>query len=124
MFRILFLVLILMSSFAAAQIVDKTPAEARPEAVKIIEVGKAYDGEIKAYMDGFMLKLLADPTAQGYIINYGSNKEILKRERQIKKGIAFRRYDTARITLVRGGNEKVIRTQFWIVPEGAEKPTP
>jgi hypothetical protein len=123
MFRILFLILVLMSSFVFAQTEDKTPVDPRPEAVKLEEFGKATNGFVKMLFDNFMAKLQADPTAQGYIINYGSNREIRIREKQIRNAIAFRRYDTARITIVRGGNEKVIRTQFWIVPAGAETPT-
>lgn len=123
MFRVLFLILVVMSSFVYAQTVDKDPADPRPEAVKAEEVGKATNGQIKMLMDRYMLKLDADPDARGYIINYGSAKEIAKREKQIRNAFAFRKYDSQRITLANGGFEKTIRTVFWIVPAGAELPT-
>jgi hypothetical protein len=124
MFRVLFLILVLMSSFVFAQSEDKTPAAPRLEAVKFEEFGKATNGYVKMLFDSIMVKLQANPNAQLVIINYGSDREIAKREKQIRNAIAFRRYETTRITLIRGGNEKVIRTQFWIVPEGAETPMP
>lgn len=96
-----------------------------PEAKKIDEFGTATNGNVKMRFDSFMLELQNDPTAQGYILNYGSDREIQKRERQIRNAIAFRKYDAQRITLVRGGEtEETIKTQFWIVPAGATPPTP
>jgi hypothetical protein len=96
-----------------------------PKAEKIDEFGTATNGNVKMRFDSFMIELQNDPTAQGYIINYGSDKELLKRERQIRNAIAFRKYDAQRITFVRGGEtEETIKTQFWIVPPGAAPPTP
>ncbi len=75
-------------------------------------------------MDAFFVELSNNPAAQGYIINYGTDREIAKREKQIRNSITFRRYDASRITLVRGGNREVIKTDLWLVPPGAESPTP
>ena len=61
---------------------------------------------------------------QGYIINYGTDKEITKRENQIRESIDFRKYDSYRLTFVRGGNNGKLKTVFWIVPAGTEPPTP
>lgn len=124
MFRVLFLILVLMSSAVLAQTEDKTPPNPRPEAFKFIEFGKATNGYVKMQFDGFMVELNNNPNAQGYIIIYGSDREAVKRQKQIRNAIAFRKYDAARSTIVRGGKEEVIRTQFWIVPEGAEPPMP
>ena len=124
MFRILFFMLVLMSSFAAAQIVDTPPVEPRPEAYKLEEFGKATNGYVKMIFDSFMTELNNNPSAQGYIINYGTAKEIRVREKQIRNAIAFRKYDTARITIVNGGNSGKLNTQLWIVPAGAENPKP
>ena len=97
-----------------------------PEAKKIDEFGKATNGNVKWRFDAFILELQRDPTAQGYILNYGSDREIAKRERQILNAVAFRKYDASRITMVRGGetDDVVVKTQFWIVPAGATPPTP
>lgn len=124
MFRVLFLILILSSSFAFAQTEDKTTVESPPEAIKLEEFGKATNGYVKMLFDSFMVKLHADPSARGHIINYGTDKQIMMREKQIRNAIAFRKIDRSRITIVRGGNTGGLKTQFWIVPAGAENPTP
>jgi len=124
MFRGLFLILVLLSSFAFAQTEDKTTVESPPEAIRLEEFGKATNGYVKMLFDSFMVKLQADPNAQGYILNYGTDKQILMREKQIRNAIAFRKFDRSRITIVRGGNIGALKTQFWLVPAGAENPTP
>lgn len=95
-----------------------------PHSEKIDEFGKATNGNVKMRFDNFMVNLQNDPTAQGYILNYGSAKEISKRDRQIRNAIAFRNFDAQRITVVNGGGEGEVKTQFWIVPAGATPPTP
>jgi hypothetical protein len=125
MFRVLFLIWVLTSSAVFAQTEDNTPADPRPEASKLYEFGKATDGYVKMLFTDFSAKLNADPTAQGYIGNYGTEREIKIRERQIQKAIFFRKMDATRITIVNGGNilgkQKTI---VWIVPAGVEPPIP
>jgi hypothetical protein len=99
--------------------------DSAPEAVKIDEFGTATNGNVKMRFDNFIIELQNDPTAQGYIINYGSAKEIANRQRQIRNAIAFRKFDASRITIVNGGESgESIKTQFWVVPAGATPPTP
>jgi hypothetical protein len=125
MFRILFLILILASSSAFAQTKDDTASEMIPEAVKLEEFGKATNGYVKMLFDRFMTELGNDPGARGCIVNYGSDKEIAKRARQIRSAIAFRKFDASRITIVNvGATDEAIKTQFWIVPAGAKNPEP
>jgi len=124
MFRILFLILVFTSSVAFAQTEDKTPPEPRPEAVRLYEFGKATNGYVKKLFTDFSVKLNAEPEAQGYIINYGTDREIKIRERKIQKAISFLRIEAARITIVRGGNIGKQKTTVWIVPAGAEPPMP
>jgi len=93
----------------------------------IDEFGKLPDDEVKARIDALYTALGNEPNAQGYIINYGTDKEIAARERQIQKAIAFRKYDPSRVTIVRGGanpNGAGVWTKVWIVPPGADNPTP
>jgi hypothetical protein len=81
--------------------------------------------EVKARVDNFYIELNNNPSAAGYIINYGTDKEITRREKQIRDAIKFRNYDASRITFVRGGDSGTgIRTVFFIVPAGATPPTP
>jgi hypothetical protein len=116
MFKILFLILIVMCSTAFAQI------EEQPKANLFDEFEKATNGNVKMRMDSFFTELSNNPTSQGYIINFGTGREIAKREKQIRNAIDFRRYDAARIVIVNGGFRGTVRTEFWIVPAGAETP--
>ena len=124
MCRILFLILIVTSSVAFAQTEENTGLRETPKAIKFDEFEKATNGFVKWRMDAFFVELSNNPAAQGYIINYGTNKEVAKREKQVRNSIAFRRYHTLRITFVRGENQEVIKTELWLVPPGTEAPTP
>ena len=96
-----------------------------PGSVKVDEFGNIPNDDIKARLDNFNIQLANDPTAQGYIINYGSARDIAKREKQIRDAIRFRKYDASRYTFVRGGDRgNGIETQFYTVPSGATPPTP
>lgn len=117
MFRVLLLILIVMSSFAFAQTNEK------PQATKYDEFEAATNGNVKARMDAFFVELNNNPSAQGYVINYGIDREIVKREKQIRDSIRFRSFDASRLTFVNGGFRGIVQTQTWIVPSGAETPT-
>jgi hypothetical protein len=116
MFRFLILIVIVMSSVAFAQ------TDENPQAVKIDEFERATNGYVKMKMDNFYVELNNNPTAQGYIINFGTAREIAIRERQIRNAINFRKFDASRITIVNGGFRGVVKTEFWIVPAGGENP--
>jgi hypothetical protein len=93
-----------------------------PQAVKIDEFGIVTNAIIKSRFDNFMNRLFEDPNARAYIINYGSVKDVAKRERAITNSISFLKIDAIRITIVRGGFRKQLKTQLWIVPSGAISP--
>lgn len=118
MMRILFLLLIVMSSVAFAQ------TEEQPKAVKIDKFETATNGYVKMKMDYFYTELGNNPSSQGYIINYGTDREIAVREKQIRVSIQWRKFDATRITIVRGGFWKTVKSEFWMVPPGAENPQP
>jgi hypothetical protein len=118
MFRILFLLLVLMSSLAFAQ------TEETLKAVKYSEFETATNGYVKMIIDGFYVELSNNPASQGYIINYGTDREIAIREKQIRVSIQWRKFDAARITFVRGGFWKNPKTELWVIPPGAETPQP
>lgn len=80
--------------------------------------------EIKARVDAFFTALNNDPTARGVIINYGSDREVARREADIRKAIAFRNFPIDRVEFVRGSSVPGIRTEFYLVPAGAEPPVP
>ena len=118
MFRVLFLLLVVLSSVAFAQ------TEETPKAVKFEEFEKATNGYVKMKMDYFYTELNNNPQSDGYIINYGTDREITIREKQIRVAINWRKYDASRVTIVRGGFRDGVKTEFWMVPPGAENPAP
>lgn len=118
MLQVLFLLLIVNSS------VDFAQAQLKPNAYEFFECEKISNNLLKEKVKNFYTELKKDSDSQGYIINYGTDKEIAKREKQIKDSMNFRDDDAPRITFVRGGNESKLKTVFWIVPAGAEPPTP
>jgi hypothetical protein len=100
---------------------------ATPEGpVLVDEFGKLPNDDIRGRLDSFFTELSNNPTNQGYIINYGTDREIAARERLITNHIAFRNFDRSRITLVRGGAspDGEPRTKLYRIPPGAENPAP
>lgn len=91
----------------------------------IDEFGRQVDDEVKARVDNFYIQLNNNPTAQGYIINYGTAADIRRRRAQIMKAINFRRYDVSRVTFIDGpNNQGGVFTKFYLVPSGADVPMP
>ncbi len=73
----------------------------------------------------FFSELSNSPSAQGYIINYGTDKEIAKREKDIRAAIKFRKFDASRVTFLRGGDKGTgIRSVLYVVQPGIPAPTP
>ena len=92
------------------------------------EFGRLSNDDVRARMDGLFVALGNYPGAQGYIINYGTDREIERREKLMKDHIRLRRYDASRVTIIRGGanprGESGDWSVIWIVPPGAELPRP
>lgn len=95
--------------------------EKKPNAVKVLEIGKTtnqvFIAKLKKYPEW------NDCSVQIYIINYGTDREIARRERLIISSFSFRYFDCSRRTLVRGGMGKP-NTVIWKIPPGADYPTP
>jgi hypothetical protein len=97
----------------------------KPEPTQIDEFGKLPNDEVRGRIDNLFVTLSNNPDAQGYIINYGTDREIAAREKLIQNHINFRKYDRSRVTMVRGGNpDGVQNTKVYTVPPGAEDPMP
>jgi len=104
---------------------ETAPVQAKPVAQEVDQFGAATNDDIKARVDNFYTQLNANPTAQGYIINYGTPAEIKRRRAQIMTAINFRKFDASRVTFVDGpDNGTGINTKFYVVPAGADAPTP
>ncbi len=98
----------------------------RPEPVIVDEFGKLNRDDVKSRLDAFFAVLANNPNDQGYVINYGTAREIAAREKVITDYINFRRFDRSRITLIRGGESPSgeVNTKLYRIPPGAENPAP
>ncbi len=94
-----------------------------PQPQEIDDFGNEKADQIRGRLDNFFTVLQNNPSAQGYIFNYGSNKDVAAREKLIRNHIAFRNQDAGRFTFVRGEGTE-IRTRLVLVPSGATPPTP
>jgi hypothetical protein len=104
---------------------ETAPVAAQPEALKVDEFGKLTNDEIRGKIDEFINVLQANPDDRGYIINYGTDREIAARERIITNHLNFRKFDRSRITMIRGGDiGQGVMTRLYRIPPGAADPTP
>ncbi len=105
---------------------ETAPVAPTIEPVLVDEFGKLSNDDIRSRLDTFFAELSNNPNNQGYIINYGTEREIAARERLITNHIAFRTFDRSRITLVNGGAspDGEPRTKLYRIPPGAENPAP
>lgn len=80
-----------------------------------------------ARLDSFYNELNNDPNAQGVIIVFSdisAPRSGRIRRRQLMFHTKWRRFDPSRVTFIDGPLMKDAKTQFWIVPVGAESPVP
>ena len=118
MLRILILLLFVLSATAFAQ------TKNTPKAWKFDEFEAQANGAIDARMSNFFTELDETPTSQGVIINYGTEREIARRERIIRAYFQRMKFEAARFTMVNGGFNELVKTELWIVPAGADNPQP
>jgi hypothetical protein len=105
---------------------ETAPVAPKPEAVLVDEFGPLANDDVRSRLDAFFTVLSNNPDSQGYIINYGTDREITALERLITNHITFRNFDRNRITLVKGGAspDGQRRTKLYRVPPGADNPAP
>ncbi|MEP7148448.1 MAG: hypothetical protein ABI857_06150 [Acidobacteriota bacterium] len=104
---------------------ETAPVDTIPGAVLIDEFGKLPNDDIRGRLDNFFAEMANNPNNQGYIINYGTDREVAARERLITNHMNLRREDRSRYTLVRGGDTgEGPRTKLYRIPPGAENPNP
>lgn len=123
--RYLTILLALAFGFTAYSVpAQTTVVSAKPEAYVFDKFRMTNAKAIAARVEWFY-QTLNKERSQGYIINYGTNREILNAEKLIaaipRKGCDF---DCGRLTLVRGENSKKALTVLWVLPEGANAPSP
>lgn len=112
------------------------------EASKVSELSSFWQcEEARAVVDNFFIQLQRNPQTTGFIIYYegkydnGEKNSKLKmllpkrgeadyRMQIIRDHIKLRRYDSSRVLFINGGFREENKTEFWLVPNGAELPKP
>jgi hypothetical protein len=91
---------------------------------KFDEYGNIRFNDEKARLDNYAIQLQNEPTAQGYIIAYGScGSEGQERGNRAKDYLVNTRgIDGGRIMVVDGGCMPELKVELWIVPAGATAP--
>ncbi len=94
--------------------------------VLIDEFGRLPNRALRTRLNKFFTELSNHPNNQGYIIVYGTEKEMSSREQFVAKEVMFRNFDRSRITIVRGGAhpDGVVYTRLHRIPPGASNPAP
>jgi hypothetical protein len=93
---------------------------------KFDEYGNIRFNDEKARLDNYAIQLQNEPTAQGYIIGYGTcDAEGQNRANRAKDYLVNTRgIDAGRIVVVDGGCMPELKVELWIVPSGATAPSP
>lgn len=132
MLRVLVLILVLLGSSAlslipksTSQIPNSTSPIPKPTSVNVFDtVYKTGQGKLKRATEKFLAELEKDKEYYGYIINYGTDKEIARREKIVKNSIKFSKFDSAGIKVVKGGKSVEAQSRFYLIPISTESPKP
>jgi PKD-like domain len=94
---------------------------------KIAEYGKVKPAEEKAFLEKFAGQLQADPSAQGYIIAYGTpkgpNMEAFKAADNATQYLVKQlQIDASRLFPLDGGYREQFAMELWVIPSGADLP--
>lgn len=92
------------------------------KAEKISELGVAGKEEVKKELEKLCILLRKD-NRSGYLLNYGSNKDIAQRALDIRNSIRWSCGYHHRLTIVNAEGTN-LKTEFWIVPAYAQPPIP
>jgi hypothetical protein len=112
------------------EMVESVDFHPKPSQIRIIDPNYGgdekplTDEELKIETDILITRLSIVNSARGFIIDYGTDKEVAIRKAKILKHIKYRRFPLKRIEFIRGSQKRGIRTQFKLVPEGYGPPTP
>lgn len=123
-----FLILVLMSLNVFAQTKSQTSEQTnKPQATKFDEYEKITQQDLKQRLKTFVRYAIDNDSASGVIIIYARNEKGFDlRENKIRKnwGRELCHWDCIRFTFVKANFVKRERTEFWVVPKGAEQPDP
>jgi hypothetical protein len=126
------LTLISLSGAGATVVAQEAKQKAGDAARKIDEYGMLGGCDYGARLDNFVVDLMKEPDAEGYVICYGAAGDDSGTGNymlQVTKDylVNMRGVDPARIKTIYGGRYKDLigtATELWIVPPGAPAPEP
>jgi hypothetical protein len=81
--------------------------------------GPLPNDDVRGRLDNYFVALRNDPTARGYIVIDGPERDAARRETLIRNHMRLRRFPTDRITIVRGdASAGEIFTRLYVIPAG------
>lgn len=96
-----------------------------PKAEIIDQFGRINCDDFLARIDNFFVQIKSRPNSMGYAVIYRKKDSLfagLLPERFLLDTISNWKLDRTRLTIVRGEERDETEIEFWVVPEGAEKP--
>lgn len=102
----------------------RTQSETAPTAPKDIitpfdTFGPLPNDEVRGRLDNYFVALRNDPTATGYIVIDGPERDAARRETLIRNHMRLRKFPTDRIQIVRGDTSAgEVFTKLYVIPAG------
>lgn len=116
MIRVLFFILFVLNFTVFAQ-TSAFEREKISKATKFEEFSGAVPHSIlRGTMDLFLVKLRDNPELRGYILNYGTDEFVARREKSINYHLSLRRFPVSRIEMLKAGFQNELNTELWIAP--------
>lgn len=102
-----------LSASETGSVVGRTPIPPTDQ------FGPLPNDDVRGRLDNYFIALQNDPSATGYIIIDGPEREVARREALIRNHIRFRRFPQDRITIVRGDTSAgELNTRLYVIPAG------
>ena len=98
--------------------VEARHGDAKPYPILFDEFGKVKDKLLQKRVAALLESIARNPGSKGYLVSYGSAKDVADREQDIRKLAAGG--DVSNLVFQTAGVEKDIRTRVWIIPKGVE----
>ena len=131
MFRVLFLIVVLLSS-AAFSLFSK-PVSTKPKPFSPVPkptslmtldlIGKSSEKDLIARFSVLGDKLKKEADVIAFIITRGTKSQLKKRERQIRKALAIHKIDSERVKLISTEDSDDFRTEIYLIPGGVKPPS-
>ncbi|HLM00839.1 MAG TPA: hypothetical protein VK400_07265 [Pyrinomonadaceae bacterium] len=98
---------------------ETAPTSGRIRVTPFDTFGALQNDEVRGRLDNFFVALRNDPTASGFILIDGPEREAARREALIRNHMRLRRFPADRIRIERGDtNATEIFTRLYVIPAG------